>query len=335
MCRAPGAAQASWTRLHQSRILIRVSAPASTPPTLSSGSLWQYGDFNRLWAGESISFVGTAVSTLVLPTLAVLQLGAGPAAVGLLLACQRISFPFLALVVGAWVDRVPRRPLMVAADLGRSLLLSLVPILDLTGHPQPFRLGSHRPFRRSAERRIRRVVPGIPSRHRRPSPLCGGQGPSRGQLRVRHARRPGVGRHPRAARRRGDGGACRRRVLCGFRTGPPFVRAKEPRTQLRDASTRLCRDIAAGALFVFGEPALRSVLITMTTLTFLMQLLEPAVVVFAYHSLRLSPGLFGIVLASSGLGVLQEPSSPLGSAGDSTMDSASAGAPPQWARSRR
>jgi MFS family permease len=42
-----------------------------------------------------------------------------------------LTFPalFMSLLVGVWVDRVRRRPLLMAADLGRMLLLGLIPLV--------------------------------------------------------------------------------------------------------------------------------------------------------------------------------------------------------------
>lgn len=100
----------------------------------AAGSLWRHGDFNRLWFAESVSAAGTAVSTLAIPTLAVLQLHADVAQVGFLVACERLPFPFLALPVGAWADRLRRRPLLISADAGRAILLAMIPVLGALGH---------------------------------------------------------------------------------------------------------------------------------------------------------------------------------------------------------
>src|SRR5207247_6235968 len=61
--------------------------------------------FQKLWAGESVSLLGSAVTQFALPTAAVLQLHAGPFEVGLLLALGKVAFPILGLPVGVWIDR--------------------------------------------------------------------------------------------------------------------------------------------------------------------------------------------------------------------------------------
>ena len=98
---------------------------------LWGGRLWRHPDFLKLWGGQTISQVGSQLTVLALPTVAVLQLHRGAFEVGILIALQRIPFPLLALLAGVWVDRVHRRPLMIAADVLRALALASVPIAAL------------------------------------------------------------------------------------------------------------------------------------------------------------------------------------------------------------
>jgi MFS family permease len=92
------------------------------------GRLWRHGDFLRLWSGQSISVLGTAVTWFALPSTAILALHAGPLQVGILAALERLPFLFFSLVAGAWLDRVRRRPVMIACDAGRAVVLASVPI---------------------------------------------------------------------------------------------------------------------------------------------------------------------------------------------------------------
>jgi MFS family permease len=92
------------------------------------GRLWRHGDFLRLWSGQSVSILGTAVTGFALPSAAILTLHAGPFEVGLLAAFQRLPFVFFSLFAGAWLDRVRRRPVMIACDIGRAVVLASVPI---------------------------------------------------------------------------------------------------------------------------------------------------------------------------------------------------------------
>ncbi len=64
-----------------------------------------------------VSELGTAVTSIALPTHAVFQLHAGPFELGLLAAFQRLPFPILALPIGVWIDQLPRRRVMILADI--------------------------------------------------------------------------------------------------------------------------------------------------------------------------------------------------------------------------
>jgi MFS family permease len=100
-------------------------------PTLRG--LWRRPDFLKLWAGQTVSLLGSAVTLLALPAVAIYTLGATPLQMGLLAATGSLPALLFGLVVGAWVDRRRRRPLLVIADLGRGLLLLAIPAAALLG----------------------------------------------------------------------------------------------------------------------------------------------------------------------------------------------------------
>lgn len=90
--------------------------------------LWRHPDFLTLWIGQTVSLFGSAVTTLALPLTAVTFLHATPGQMGLLSAIGQLPILLFGLPAGAWVDRVRRRPLLIAANLGRALLLGLIPL---------------------------------------------------------------------------------------------------------------------------------------------------------------------------------------------------------------
>lgn len=90
-------------------------------------------DFQRLWAGQSVSVFGNQITLVALPLTAVLVLDAGAAEMGLLRALETVPILLFSLLVGVWIDRVRRRALVVASNLGRALLLGLIPALALAG----------------------------------------------------------------------------------------------------------------------------------------------------------------------------------------------------------
>ncbi len=109
---------------------------ALTGPEVSGGAdrrpaLWHHHDFLKLWAGETVSLFGSQVTMLALPLAAVLLLGAGPVEMGLLTAAGYLPFLLIGLVAGVWVDRCRRRPILIAANLGRALLLTTIPLAAL------------------------------------------------------------------------------------------------------------------------------------------------------------------------------------------------------------
>lgn len=72
--------------------------------------------------------MGTAITALALQTLVLTTLGGSATEVGWLTSARWLPYLFLGLVVGALVDRVRRRPVMVTTDLARAVLLGLVPL---------------------------------------------------------------------------------------------------------------------------------------------------------------------------------------------------------------
>lgn len=100
---------------------------------LRFGDLWRHPDFLRLWAGQTISQFGSQVTVLALPLAAVLTLAATPAQMGALVALQFLPNLLLSPLAGAWVDRLRRRPLLIAADFGRLALLGSIPLAAALG----------------------------------------------------------------------------------------------------------------------------------------------------------------------------------------------------------
>jgi MFS family permease len=92
------------------------------------GRLWRHPDFLKLWIGQTVDLFGGQVTDLALPTLAILLLHASPFQVGLLVALEFVGYPALGLIAGVWADRLPRRPMMLIANVGPMLALASVPM---------------------------------------------------------------------------------------------------------------------------------------------------------------------------------------------------------------
>jgi MFS family permease len=97
-------------------------------------SLWRDRDFLRFWSATTVSVFGSLITRTALPFAAIIALDATPSQLGFLRLAELLPGFLVALAAGAWLDRRSRRPVMVAADLGRAAVLALVPLAALTGH---------------------------------------------------------------------------------------------------------------------------------------------------------------------------------------------------------
>jgi MFS family permease len=96
--------------------------------TLAATSLWRDRRFRTFWSAQGVSEFGDRITELALPLIAVTMLDASPSQVGFLTAA--VWLPNIAsLFIGTWVDhRRDKRPLMIAADLFRTVVLLSLPV---------------------------------------------------------------------------------------------------------------------------------------------------------------------------------------------------------------
>jgi MFS family permease len=95
------------------------------------GGLWRDGDFLRLWSAQTISQLGSQVTQLALPLVAIVALDASTFQIAVLPFLSAVPFLLLALPAGVWVDRLRRKPLMIASDVVRALVLLAIPVSHL------------------------------------------------------------------------------------------------------------------------------------------------------------------------------------------------------------
>lgn len=279
---------------------------AAAPTGVATGGLWRHGDFNRLWAGQTVSIVGSGVTELALPSLAVLQLHASPLQVGLLAACQRFAFPILALPVGVLADRVSRRRLMLGADVMRCALLGLVPVLAALGMLRLWELyllaAVTGGFAVVFDLAYLAYVPALVGRDHLID--------ANARLEISHSAAdiggPGIGGllvQTLGAARAVAADAFSFLVsavmllLIGRREPPAAPRALAP-LSLR----RMGAEIGEGLRVVMLTPVLRSLVLCMGLFIFWAHGVDGVFFVFAYRELHLSPGVVGIVLMATGLG---------------------------------
>jgi MFS family permease len=122
--------------------MVTPSRDGARPGTADSEheSLWRSPDFVRVWAGETVSLFGSQITILALPLTAISLLGATAWELGLIGAAGFAPFLLFTLLVGVWIDRWRRRPVMLVANVARGLLLGLVPVLAVLGMLQIWHL---------------------------------------------------------------------------------------------------------------------------------------------------------------------------------------------------
>lgn len=102
-----------------------------TPP--ERRDVFRLPGYLAFWTAETVSGFGSYITTLALQVLVVLTLKGTATDVGLINAARWLPYLLFGLVVGAMVDRWPRRPILIATDLARALFLGAIPALWLAG----------------------------------------------------------------------------------------------------------------------------------------------------------------------------------------------------------
>jgi len=100
---------------------------------LKLDGLWRHRDFMLLWSGQSISSFGSVIGGTAMSFVAILTLQATPFQMGVLQAVELLPAFVIGLAAGVWVDRLPKRPILIGADIGRALVLLTIPLAALLG----------------------------------------------------------------------------------------------------------------------------------------------------------------------------------------------------------
>jgi MFS family permease len=86
-------------------------------------------DFWRFFAGQAISQLGSSFTLFATPLL-VFKLTHSAVNLGIASAANFVPYLLFGLVIGAWVDRLERKRLMIAVDVGRAGVIALIPLLS-------------------------------------------------------------------------------------------------------------------------------------------------------------------------------------------------------------
>ena len=257
-------------------------------------------DFRLLWAGETTSSLGSSVSAVALPLVALTVLHASVLSISVLTAAAWLPWLIVGLPAGAWVDRLPRRRVMMTADLVSLAAFGSVPVAAAGGWLTITQLlivalvaGVSTVFFQTAYRAFLPALLG-------PDDLLEGNAKLQGSEQVTHVAGPGlagliaqvispVGGVIADAVSFAVSAACLSRI-----------RVQEPRPA---ASRRhLRREIAEGLAVVIGDPLLRVNTIFGGLANFVLTGYQAVLIVYLVRVVGLSPGLAGAALALSALG---------------------------------
>jgi len=281
---------------------LRVRGRPRRPPRPARAAPRRSSDFLKLWLGETISLFGTQVSVLALPLTAILVLGATPEQLGLLGAAEFSPFLVVTLVAGAWIDRRRKRPVLVAANLLRALLLGLVPVLGLAHalriehlYAIAFLTGI---LTVGFDIAYQSYVPALVPRHR----LAEANGRLQGSASAAQIGGPGLGgilvqllSAPLAVAM--DALSYLASVVALL-----LIRTTESRPAPSDVGLR--RQIRDGLGATFGNPYLRALTGAAACFNLFEQLTLTTFLLYATRRLSLSAGLLGAIIAFGGAGAL-------------------------------
>src|SRR5216683_2354805 len=93
-----------------------------------SGTTRLSNEFWKFWLGQTISNLGTSFTQFALPLL-VFKLTGSALNLAITTAATFLPYLLFGLVIGAWVDRVDRKKLMIATDIARAAVIASIPLL--------------------------------------------------------------------------------------------------------------------------------------------------------------------------------------------------------------
>ena len=106
------------------------------PPTSNRANVLarsRFGaEFWKFLLGQTVSNVGSSFTIFVLPLL-VFKLTGSAFNLALVASAEYIPYLLFGLIIGAWVDRVDRRRLMILTDIAQALVISSIPLLGALG----------------------------------------------------------------------------------------------------------------------------------------------------------------------------------------------------------
>lgn len=281
----------------------RADTSGEAPAPGRGGSLWRDRNFLTLWSGQTLSQFGAQITELAVPVLAVLLLDATEFQVGVLNAANVAAFLLVGLPAGAWIDRMRKRHVMIAADVLRAIALAFVPLLWALGMLQVWHLivvaaivGVATVF---FDVSYQSIVPSLV----RPQQIAEANGKLQSTYELANIAGPGIGGW-----------------LVGVISAPfavlatagtylvsavalAFTRDHEPPRAHEDRGPIL-REIWEGLHFVFTERLLRRIVGTTGTSNFFNTISMTLLPIFLLRELGFSPVSFGLIFSLGSIGGL-------------------------------
>jgi MFS family permease len=269
--------------------------------TPAVAGLWRNRDFMLFWTGQTVGDLGTAVSGVVLPLIAVSTLDASAFQIGALTAAVWLPWLLIGLPAGAWVDRLPYRPVLVGCDLVRLVLIGSVPVAaaaGVLGLPQlylvAFGTGAATVFFQVA---YQAYLPTLVDR----ADLAEGNAKLQGTQSVAVVGGPGLGgllsqvmRAPYALAVDAASYLVSAATLLAIRTRE-VPRPTSDREPLR-------REVATGARYVLADPLLRVLTIAPAAGNPFFTGIHALTILFLVRTVGVQPGVVGLLLAAGSLG---------------------------------
>jgi MFS family permease len=277
-----------------------VTALAEPPVRPRRLGLLARRDFRLLWIGETTSSLGSSISSVALPLVALTLLHAGVFAISVLTAAAWLPWLLVGLPAGAWVDRLPRRRIMMAADLVSLGAFASVPVSAALGWLTVTQLlivallaGTAAVFFTTAYRAFLPALVGADD-------LPEGNAKLQGSQEVTHIAGPGIaGLIAQTAGATGgviaDAVSFAVSAACLARIHVPEPRAAAPRHRLRS-------EIAEGLAIVARDPLLRVNAVFGSLANLVLTGYQSVLVVYLVRVVGLDPGLAGVVLALTSIG---------------------------------
>lgn len=267
------------------------------------GLIRAHADFRRLWIGDGVSKLGGSIVLLALPVLAATVLDASTWQVTLLSTFAGMPLLLIGLPVGAWADRMRRRPVLVVADLGRAAVLAWVPVAAVLGlltveqlYIVEILVGVGTVFFDVSQGAY---LPALVGRTR----LVDANSRLAANHTVAHSAGPTIGGQfvqwlgaPLAVAA----------AAVGYLWSAVWIasiRAPEPPPST-DRNRQLIREIRDGLRFVLGQPFIRATTAHATTAVLFLATRYAVDVLFLLRTVGLTPSGIGVLMTVSGLGAV-------------------------------